>query len=82
MTGSNNDVLSGGHRSVIEEHSVITFVAQIPGGKSKPGTDIGCSEVVSSGAFCPTSLWSDLLGCDLLSATSNPIETSGHACIL
>lgn len=40
MAGSNNDILFGGHRSVIEEHGVITFVAQIPGGKSKPGTDI------------------------------------------
>lgn len=40
MAVSNNDVFSGGHRSFIEEHGVITFVAQIPGGKSKPGTDI------------------------------------------
>jgi hypothetical protein len=40
MVGGNDDVFFGGHRSVIEEHGVITFVAQIPRGKSKPETDI------------------------------------------
>lgn len=39
MAGGNNDVLSEEHRSVIEEHGVITFVAQIPGGKSKPARE-------------------------------------------
>jgi len=37
MVGGNNDVLSGGHGSVIEEHGVITFVAQIPERKIEAG---------------------------------------------
>lgn len=40
MADSNNDGLLGERRSIIQEHGVITFVAQIVGGKSKPRTDI------------------------------------------
>lgn len=48
----------GKYESFIEEYSVIAFVTQIPGGKWKPEWTyrILGSIIVSSEAFCPTSL--------------------------
>jgi len=85
MTGSNNDILSGGHRSVIKEHGVITFPWPRYWEENRSS---GQTYWIFEGSFVRSflsyfSLSSDLLGCDLLPARL-PIltETSRHVYIL